>query len=124
MARFISKILFVSSILQPSISNAYTYKGTGKLVSCVSPKNLKRGKVCTIRLKKPIKRVPKGTIVSAYNKRGYWQSSGTIYAMRGVNLVVIFRNNLRNPDKDGFFRLASVYDNYDWESAFDKNGWF
>ena len=126
MVQLIFKIVFFSSIsiAFQSYARAYTSNGTGKLISCVSPQNQRRGKVCTIRLQEPIKHIPRGSVVSAYNKRGYWQSSGTLYARRGMNLVVIFKNNLSAPDRDGFFRLATSFDNFEWESAFDKNRWF
>ena len=63
-----------------------------KLVKCKSSYNLKVGRVCTIEMSGRFQKLKEGTQITAYTIRGYWKSSGYLYAQEGTKMVVIFNN--------------------------------
>ena len=124
MKKHLNTLLLFIIMIFSNIALSFEVKSHGKLVFCQSAVVGRVGKVCTIRVKSSDYKIMKGDIVAAYNKNGYWRSAGYVYSYTKPYIVVIFEKNVHSPDRNGFFRISSIFDNFDWESSFDKNYWF
>ncbi|NRA46755.1 MAG: hypothetical protein HRU09_17545 [Oligoflexales bacterium] len=111
-------MLFFAFPLFYSHTSIAKEKHWGKLVHCVSPSNLKKGKVCVLKTSKA--RARKGSSVLVYNRTYKWIGTGTVYARRGNYTVVIFANSKTPILKNYFFRIDPRNDNFDWESSFSQ----